>query len=87
MINIPSAEEMRQLGKYDLEKEMENFKRLIVNTAKTGQDYVDIAKDHNLTLYNAIMDNYDKIGPHLKDLGYTINFTDNMQRIIIRWNE
>ncbi len=87
MINIPSAEQLRQLGRYDFEKEMENFKRLIVNTAKTGQDHVDITKDHNLTLYDAIIDNYDKIGTYLKDLGYTINFTDNMSRIIIRWKE
>lgn len=87
MINMPSAEQLRQLGRYDFEKEMEKFKKCIVDTAKTGEDHIEITKNCHSTLYDAIMDNYDKIGPYLKDLGYTINFTDNMQRIIIRWNE
>jgi len=85
MINIPSAEEMKQLSRYDLEKEMENLRDSIISRAKNGFSDLTIESYHST--YKPIMDNYDKIGPYLRDLGYTVNFTDNMSKIIIRWNE
>jgi hypothetical protein len=88
MLEMPSAEEMRQLGKYDLEKEMRKLRELIIENAKVGIDHIKISESGSYTsMVTAIKDNYDTVGPALRDLGYEINFTDNMKTIIIRWGE
>ena len=88
MINMPSAEELRQIGKYDLEKEMEKLRNILINEAKIGSNHLKLTSTgHNSSICAAILDNYDTIGPGLKELGYEINFTNNMKDIIIRWDK
>lgn len=76
-MEFPSAKDLYKISRNDIEKFMKNLRDNLISKAKSGQTCC------NVPFNGTMRDYYDEIANNLKELGYTVELSND--NVCISW--